>query len=122
MLMKYSGLINDLLEMPTAEVIKTTPDSIDISARTEYFTFRFTIVHAFTEVKILWMANGPLGNLSEKWTFPSHMDQTAMAEKMASDIEFKINNFGDFNEFEKRFNKAVDEVKMKDKDLDDLRF
>ena len=89
---KYKVLLTYLLSDPNANIDKITRSFIIISWRGESTYAKFHIMQNFKTVNIDWTFNqGYLGILKEKWEFPEHLDQNAMATKMFQDIEFKLN-------------------------------
>lgn len=106
---KYSILLSHLIADQESKLSKLTRDNIQLVVKTKYFTNNFSIIQSFTDIIIIWHANSPLGEFKEKWQFPQHFDQHQMAKKIGQDMEFKINNFGDYDELARRINKASDE-------------
>jgi hypothetical protein len=107
---KYSVLLSYLMAAPEARITKLTRDNIQLVVKADYIANHFSILERFTDVVIYWSANSALGEFNEKWQFPQHLDQHEMAEKIGRDMEFKINNFGDYNELARRISKAEDEI------------
>jgi len=109
---KYSILISYLLADPGANIIQLTKDNIQIQAKTQYSISHFSILQIFNGVIITWKAKSPMGEFQDKWQFPENLDQHQMAKKVASDIKFKFENFGNHEELQRRINNAMDELKF----------
>ena len=107
---KYSILISYLLGDIGARITHLTRDNIQIEARTQGSISHFSILQSFDKILITWQAKTPLGEFKENWQFPDNFNQHQMILKISSDIEFKFNNYGDYDALNRRINQAMDKL------------
>jgi len=112
---KYNVLIYYLLQAPNAQIAQIASDRVEISGSSKYFVFHFTILQAFDNVAITWRSKGPTGELKEQWTFPSYFDQQQMALKINNDVEFKLNNYVDYDAIGRRVIEEAEELPFQSK-------
>ena len=84
---KYHDLINALMADPRTKIFSESPDSITLGLSNMGGTTIFTLIQTFGSLTVQWKVDSPVfGKHKMDWSFQENHDQSAMIEKIESDL------------------------------------
>lgn len=107
---KYAILLSYLMAEPNSKITRLTGHNIELTSTSGHFVNRFSILETASNLTVVLHTRSTIGDFTEKWEFPLHLNQHEMASKMDKDIEHKIAGKGNSDELMRRIDKAMDDL------------